>query len=63
MMKGFTYYHYLSCFDEAVAQMKAWIASGQLKYFEQQENGLENFAGAFNKLFTGGNRGKLIVNP
>ncbi len=61
VMRGFTYYHYLDCFDEAVAQMKQWIASDQLKHFEHHEAGLENFHENFNKLFTGGNLGKLII--
>ena len=61
IMKGFTYYHYLDCFEEAVGQMKQWIASGQLKHFEQHEKGLDNFHESFNKLFTGGNLGMLII--
>lgn len=61
VMKGFTYYHYLDCFAEAVVQLKAWIDSGQLKHYEHHEQGLEDFHQSFNKLFTGANHGKLII--
>ncbi|WP_240554952.1 MDR family NADP-dependent oxidoreductase [Oceanicoccus sagamiensis] len=62
IMKGFTYYHYLDSFDEAVSQMREWIDQGQLKHFEHHEDGLEDFHNSFNKLFTGSNQGKLMIS-
>ncbi|MEH6590721.1 MAG: NADP-dependent oxidoreductase [Halioglobus sp.] len=63
VMRGFTYYHYLDSFDEAVSQLKQWVGEGKVKYFEHQEHGLEDFHAVFNKLFEGGNYGKLILTP
>ena len=41
--------------------MADWIASGQLKYSETIDSGIENAAGAFLKLFKGENFGKMLV--
>jgi NADPH-dependent curcumin reductase CurA len=41
--------------------MAGWIASGQVKYRETVDNGIENAAGAFLKLFKGENLGKMLV--
>jgi len=62
-LKGFTYFHYVDRFEQGVAQMKEWVAGGQVKQFEQCEYGLENFHNSFNKLFSGDHRGKLIIKP
>jgi NADPH-dependent curcumin reductase CurA len=63
VMRGFTYFHYLDCFDEAVSQLKQWVSEGKVKHFEHHEHGLDNFHAVFNKLFEGGNYGKLILTP
>jgi NADPH-dependent curcumin reductase CurA len=44
-----------------VQDMSDWIASGQIKYVETIDDGIENAAGAFLKLFRGENLGKMLV--
>lgn len=46
---------------EAAMVMGGWIMSGKLKSREDIVDGLENFPGTFQKLFTGENNGKLIL--
>ena len=41
--------------------MVGWISSGQIKWNETIENGIENAVTAFLKLFTGENTGKMLV--
>jgi NADPH-dependent curcumin reductase CurA len=62
-LKGFTYYHYFEEYEQATAQLREWINAGQLKFFEDIDQGLENFHDRFIKMFTGGNKGKLFIAP
>ena len=62
-MLGFTYFHYAERFPEGVAALREWVASGQVKFFEDHMRGLENFPAHFIKLFTGAHRGKLCISP
>ena len=48
-------------FDEATAQLGAWIREGRLKYRETIVEGIEQSPAAFRMLFTGENFGKLMV--
>ena len=41
--------------------MVGWIASGQIKWQETVEHGIDNAVGAFLKLFSGENTGKMLV--
>ncbi|MFI4935780.1 MAG: NADP-dependent oxidoreductase [Caulobacterales bacterium] len=47
--------------DEALAQLKAWVESGQLKVLEDVIDGLENLPTALIGLLAGENRGKRMV--
>lgn len=60
-MHGFLIMDYVPRFAEGGAQVGRWIADGQLRIDEHVEEGLENAYGAFMKLFTGGNLGKLVL--
>lgn len=46
---------------EATTKLAQWIAEGKIKYRETIVEGLENAPTALNKLFDGGNVGKLLV--
>ncbi len=60
-VQGFIVTDFLKRFPEARAQLAAWLAEGKLKYQVDVVEGLENAPVAVGKLFTGENRGKLLV--
>ncbi|HEV7979915.1 NADP-dependent oxidoreductase [Amycolatopsis sp.] len=61
-MTGFVVFDYASRYHEAVAELAAWLESGQLQSREHVvEGGIEAFPETLNKLFTGENTGKLIL--
>ncbi|EED36738.1 alcohol dehydrogenase, zinc-binding domain protein [Luminiphilus syltensis NOR5-1B] len=52
---------YADEYPAAIEQLKAWVRSGELKFAEHIVEGIENTVDAYRMLFTGGNKGKLIV--
>jgi NADPH-dependent curcumin reductase CurA len=61
-MTGFVVFDYAPRYHEAVAELAAWLESGQLQSREHVvEGGIEAFPETLNELFTGGNTGKLIL--
>jgi NADPH-dependent curcumin reductase CurA len=60
-MTGFLVFHYASRYAEGARQMGEWVAAGKLKSREDVVDGIENFPGAFLKLFEGTNDGKLVL--
>lgn len=60
-MEGFVIFDYRARFGEALAEMGPWVASGALKYRETVVEGLEDFAGALGRLFSGEKLGKLVL--
>ena len=46
---------------EGQAEMGRWVAAGKVKFAVHLVDGLEQAPSALNLLFTGGNRGKVIV--
>ena len=60
-MEGFLLLDYLDRFPEAQAALFGWLADGRLQHAEHIVDGLEHAPDALNLLFTGGNRGKVIV--
>jgi NADPH-dependent curcumin reductase CurA len=44
-----------------VKDVAGWIQSGKLTWRETIDEGIENAPGAFMKLFTGDNMGKMLV--
>jgi NADPH-dependent curcumin reductase len=60
-LQGFIITDYLKRFAEGRAQLAQWLGAGQLKYQVDVVRGLENAPRAVGKLFTGENKGKLLV--
>ncbi len=60
-MEGLLARDYAPRFPEAVASLRAWIASGQLRIKEDVVVGLENAPSALARLFDGSNVGKQLV--
>lgn len=58
---GFLISAYVDRFGEGGAQMAQWIAEGRLHMNEDVQEGLENAYGAFMRLFSGANTGKLVL--
>ena len=60
-MQGFIVFDYAARYAEAEAKLAAWLAAGKLVAREDVVRGLERFPEALNKLFTGENFGKLVL--
>ena len=60
-MEGFTVMHFEERYPEASKELLSLYEQGKLKIPYHIENGIENFPLALQKLFTGGNTGKLMV--
>jgi len=60
-MEGFIVSDYWSRFPEAMQAIATWYAEGKLKYRVDIVDGLENAPEALNRLFDGGNTGKLLL--
>ncbi len=60
-MEGFIILDYLDRFPQGQAEMAQWVAEGKVKFAVHLVDGLEQAPTALNLLFTGGNRGKVIV--
>jgi NADPH-dependent curcumin reductase CurA len=61
IMQGFIVMDYMQRRDEALADLQAWVGSGQLKVQEDVIDGLENTPQALIGLLAGENRGKRMV--
>lgn len=60
-IQGFLVLDYYDRAEECMREMASWLAEGKLKYRSDINKGLENTPTIINKLFTGGNTGKLLV--
>jgi NADPH-dependent curcumin reductase CurA len=60
-VQGFIVTDFLKRFPEGRAQLAQWLNEGKLKYQVDVVRGLENAPKAVGKLFTGENKGKLLV--
>ena len=60
-VEGFIVLDYLHRYPEAMACLYPWMIEGRLRYRLDIVDGLENAATAVNRLFTGDNKGKLVV--
>ena len=61
LMQGFIVSNYAEKFPEAIKQLSEWVSNGELKYTETIVEGFENTPQAFIDLFSGKNKGKMIV--
>jgi NADPH-dependent curcumin reductase CurA len=60
-VQGFLVRDYADRFEEAGAQVAAWIAEGKLRIDEHVVDGIERAYDAFMMLFRGTNQGKMIL--
>lgn len=60
-IRGFLLLDYLPRAREALQALSGWIASGQLRWRDDIVAGLESAPAALDRLFAGGNMGKMIV--
>lgn len=60
-VKGLLTTNYVDRFDDAIEDLKRWLQEGKLIFNEDIVDGLENTVQAYSRLFTGGNKGKLLV--
>lgn len=58
---GFNIFSYAARYDDARRRLAQWYREGRLKQKDDIVNGLENAAGAYDRLFRGENFGKLLV--
>jgi NADPH-dependent curcumin reductase CurA len=60
-MEGFIATDHADQTERATADLVAWYQAGRLKYRLDVVEGLEQAPTAINRLFEGGNTGKLVV--
>ena len=60
-MEGFTTLDFADRYDEARADLAAWIREGKLRYRDEIVEGIENAPSHLLRLFSGEHRGKLMV--
>ncbi|GAB3114262.1 NADP-dependent oxidoreductase [Aestuariicella hydrocarbonica] len=60
-VKGLLTTNYVDRFDDAIAEIKTWLEQGKLIFNEDIVEGLENTVEAYSRLFSGANKGKLLV--
>ena len=60
-LEGFIVSNHYDMLPDFLRDMSAWIGSGQLQWKDTVDEGIDNAAGAFIKLFKGENMGKMLV--
>jgi NADPH-dependent curcumin reductase CurA len=60
-MTGFVVTDYASRYGEGAQEMAQWLAAGELKSREDIAEGPELFPETLDRLFSGGNTGKLVL--
>jgi NADPH-dependent curcumin reductase CurA len=61
VVTGFIVMDFEARYDAALAELKGWVESGQLKVYEDIIDGFENLPGALVGLLAGENVGKRMV--
>lgn len=61
LLQGFIVSNYSARFEEAYAQLTKWVNEGTLKYTETVIDGFDKLPEAFLGLFSGNNKGKMLV--
>ena len=61
MLQGFIVSNFSARFDEAMKQLTGWVTDGSLKYTETIINGFDKLPETFIGLFSGTNKGKMLV--
>lgn len=60
-IRGLLVADYVARFGEGAAKMGEWAAQGKINIDEHVDEGIENAYGAFMRLFSGSNQGKMIL--
>lgn len=60
-LTGIIVLDYFAQAEECITQLAQWLGEGKIKYKEHIEEGIENFAPVLRMLFTGANKGKLVL--
>lgn len=60
-VRGFLSIDFIEQFPQALEQIGVWLRQGDLQFAEEIVDGLENTTEAFARLFTGANKGKLMI--
>ena len=60
-MEGFIILDYMSRAAEAINELLGWIASGELKFQVDVQEGFDNIPDTLQRLFTGKNLGKQLL--
>jgi NADPH-dependent curcumin reductase CurA len=60
-LTGIIVFDYFPRAQEAINDISNWVKEGKIKYREHVIPGIEQFPAALNKLFTGENQGKLLI--
>ncbi|MEL7447042.1 MAG: zinc-binding dehydrogenase, partial [Pseudomonadota bacterium] len=60
-VEGFFSPDFMDKGEELTGRLRAWVDSGELMMKYEVTHGLENALHAYEKLFTGGNTGKVMV--
>ena len=60
-MQGFLLFDYAARFPEAIVDLRRWVASGELVYEEDVQDGLEHAPATLQRLFDGRNVGKQLL--
>jgi NADPH:quinone reductase len=61
LMQGFIVSDFQSSFSDGMQQLSQWVKEGKLMYQETIINGFDQLPEAFLNLFSGANKGKMIV--
>lgn len=61
IVKGFLGFTFWRKFPDALAEISKWMETGQIKLYEDIEDGIDNAIPGFLKLFSGANKGKMLV--
>jgi len=60
-LKGFMYTDEVARYPEAMARLRHWFETGAIQSFDEIRDGIEATPAAFCGLFTGANRGKIMI--
>ncbi len=60
-MQGFIILDYAQQYGVALKDLSQWLASGELKFRVDMQEGLENAPATFQRIFTGANKGKQLL--
>ncbi len=60
-MEGFVIFDYAPRYPEAAREISNWLASGQMRSYEDIVDGIQAFPEALGRLFSGANTGKTLL--